>query len=148
MHSRNEQTSFYLTRHGETDWNCLRKLQRQLDSPLTPRGIEQAHKISRHIEFNSIDCIVTSPIGRAFETARLCNKMMKKSMVVHQGLIERDFGDWQGKLFDELSSEENFESIFFRVTEDSPPSPPFWVRLNAATAQHQNGAPVCRVTFK
>ncbi|PWK46358.1 histidine phosphatase family protein, partial [Pleionea mediterranea] len=34
-------TTFYLARHGETEWNRIKRLQGRLDSPLTEQGIQQ-----------------------------------------------------------------------------------------------------------
>ena len=36
-----------LVRHGETEWNRQRRNQGRFDSPLTERGIAQAHAIGR-----------------------------------------------------------------------------------------------------
>ncbi|TGE86669.1 hypothetical protein C9418_21735 [Rhizobium sp. SEMIA 4032] len=38
--------TIYLLRHGETVWNSLGRFQGQLDSPLAPRGIEQADQVA------------------------------------------------------------------------------------------------------
>ena len=39
--------SILLVRHGETEWNRERRNQGHFDSPLTERGIAQAHAIGR-----------------------------------------------------------------------------------------------------
>ncbi|MFX8778338.1 histidine phosphatase family protein, partial [Acinetobacter baumannii] len=38
-----KQTSFYFLRHGETEWNRLRRCQGRSDIPLNETGIAQAH---------------------------------------------------------------------------------------------------------
>ena len=38
-------TQLILIRHGETLWNTERRMQGQLDSPLTPRGLWQAQQL-------------------------------------------------------------------------------------------------------
>src|SRR3954451_24051591 len=38
-----------LVRHGETEWNRVRRYQGWLDSPLTPEGIAQAEAIGRRL---------------------------------------------------------------------------------------------------
>ncbi|MGL4947294.1 MAG: histidine phosphatase family protein, partial [Cetobacterium sp.] len=40
----------YFVRHGETVWNTLKIFQGRSNSPLTSLGIEQAKKLSLHLE--------------------------------------------------------------------------------------------------
>jgi len=115
-------TQFLLARHGETQWNQLRRLQGSLDSALTERGQSQAIDLAHSMMEQSVDLILSSPLGRALSTASKCEKMLSSEINVHIGLVERHFGDWQGKYFDELTEEESFEDIFLQVTNDSPPN--------------------------
>lgn len=48
-------TRFLLARHGETQWNKQKKLQGQLDSPLTPLGIRQANELGQSLVQANID---------------------------------------------------------------------------------------------
>ena len=57
-----------LVRHGETEWNRIRRYQGWLDSPLTPEGIAQAEAIGRRLRLlpEAAEAeIVASPLGRA-----------------------------------------------------------------------------------
>ena len=61
-----------LVRHGETEWNRIRRYQGWLDSPLTPEGIAQAEAIGRRLRLlpEAAEAeIVASPLGRARHTA-------------------------------------------------------------------------------
>ncbi len=42
MTQQNNYCTFYLVRHGQTEWNTKKIMQGHLDSPLTEKGIEQA----------------------------------------------------------------------------------------------------------
>ena len=59
----------YLVRHGETVWNQAGRQQGQLDSPLTPKGVEQARAAGRMLQRilpDELDVVLeTSPLGRA-----------------------------------------------------------------------------------
>ena len=63
----------YFVRHGESEWNVLKKICGQTDVPLTDKGREQARTsaakiIERGIKADEIWC---SPLQRAKETAEI-----------------------------------------------------------------------------
>ena len=113
---------FFLARHGQTQWNVIKKLQGRLDSPMTEQGLEQAKQLANKLASHNINQIISSPIGRAKTTAQVCQQQLNIPLSYHHGLIERDFGDWQGHLFEQLRDQPHFESIFYQVTEHAPPN--------------------------
>ena len=115
-------TKIILARHGETEWNTVRRLQGNLDSPMTERGKEQAKNIAETLRSKKIDQIVCSPLGRALESAMICKHELNIKLTTENGLVERNFGDWQGLHFDDLSEKNNFKEIFFQLTNHSPPN--------------------------
>ena len=115
-------TIFHLARHGETEWNRVKRLQGQLDSPLTEQGIQQASDLAVSIKPLNIDAIISSPLPRAKRTADICQQQLNCPIIVNDLLQERHFGDWQQQLFDDLRHLPNFEDIFFRVTNHTPPN--------------------------
>ncbi|TQV89625.1 histidine phosphatase family protein [Aliikangiella coralliicola] len=116
-----QKTCFYLARHGETQWNKIRRLQGRLDSSLTVAGKNQATQIVESLSRAEIELIVSSPLGRAKSTAELCRSKISVELKIHDLLVERHFGDWQSSYFDDLSDKEHFEQVFFQVTEHAPP---------------------------
>src|SRR4051794_16967377 len=92
-------------RHGETEWNRLRRYQGWLDSPLTPEGIAQAEAIGRRLrllpEAAEAD-IVPSPIGRARRTAEIIAKCLSggrdlpRPIRFDERLREISLGSWDG----------------------------------------------------
>jgi broad specificity phosphatase PhoE len=64
----------YVLRHGETEWNHQRRWQGALDSPLTPRGLEQAaaqaHILARLLPGGALPAWC-SPQLRARRTAEI-----------------------------------------------------------------------------
>ncbi|TWX48082.1 histidine phosphatase family protein [Colwellia hornerae] len=113
--------NFYLTRHGETQWNKIGKFQGQLDSPLTDKGYRQADGIAKQLINHNIDLIVSSTLPRAKSTAEICQVTVDCPLNFAPALIERDFGLWQGKAIDEVKSEKNFHAIFQQVNASAPP---------------------------
>ena len=43
--NKNEETlKLYIVRHGETEWNVIKRFQGQLNTPLTEKGMENREK--------------------------------------------------------------------------------------------------------
>ncbi len=113
-----------LARHGETEWNLLRRLQGNQDSPLTDKGIQQAHDLARSINQLPIHFCYTSHLGRARITAELCIAALGLDISPNQtaALQERDFGKWQGQLFESLRQYAEFAEVFNQVNVQAPPA--------------------------
>jgi probable phosphoglycerate mutase len=87
-----------LLRHGPTEWNAARRLQGRADIPLSPQGREQVRAWRLPPELAAAR-LVASPLARARETARLLGG---REPALAPGLVEMDWGDWEGMTFDEL----------------------------------------------
>ncbi len=87
----------YLVRHGETDWNRQNRLQGKEDIELNENGIRQSAECAGVFAGVPIDCILTSPLKRAGKTAQIiAEKLGIASVIVEEGLTERDFGRLSG----------------------------------------------------
>lgn len=99
----------YLVRHGETEFNAERRQQGHLDSPLTPLGRAQGAAIGRLlrglIEKPDDWRLVSSPLGRAQTTAGLISEALGLPIQTDRRVIEVSFGQWDGRLRDELAVE-------------------------------------------
>jgi broad specificity phosphatase PhoE len=101
-------TRFYLVRHGETEWNRHgNRYCGRMDIPLSDVGRQQAqtlHQTLRNMEFNlQFDAIVSSPLQRAQETARLVSG--QSTIDIDERLIELDFGRWEGLTRQEIMAQ-------------------------------------------
>jgi broad specificity phosphatase PhoE len=99
----------YLLRHGETEWNRERRLQGHRDSPLTPRGLDQAAAMGatlRALVGDATDFrLVSSPLGRARRTARRVAEVLGRDpagIAEDPRLMEHGFGVWEGELWADL----------------------------------------------
>jgi broad specificity phosphatase PhoE len=88
--------SVFLARHGETEWNVLRRRQGQLDSSLTPRGQAQARALAALLRAQEIDTVFTSPLGRAQSTAKVIAAASDVPAVVLDDLAEVHHGQFAG----------------------------------------------------
>ena len=86
----------YITRHGQTNWNVLKKVMGRCDEPLNDKGKEQANTTKNKLDDKKIDLIICSPLLRAKETAEIINKSKKLPIIYEKNLIQRDFGELEG----------------------------------------------------
>ena len=88
--------TFYLVRHGETLFNHLGRMQGSCNSPLTERGITQAHETADKLKEIWFDHIYTSPSERAWNTADIMAKDREVQPILLSGLREMSFGRLDG----------------------------------------------------
>ncbi len=92
----------FLARHGQTEWNLDRRLQGQLDSPLTAEGIRQSHTVAAHLAGRGISTVFSSPLGRARESAEIIAAHLGVETVVVPELAEVHHGVMAGLTWDEI----------------------------------------------
>ncbi len=97
--------TYVVLRHGLTQWNEEKRYQGQSDMPLNGRGIVQA--LAANISFNP-DRIIISPLRRTVQTATLALREHVTSFQTDERLLERNGGDFEGRLFSELAIEEEW----------------------------------------
>lgn len=102
-----------LTRHGETEWNTIRRMQGQLDSPLTEFGIKQADWLAKRLKNDKIDIIYTSPLGRAYKTAQIIAKDHEIEVIPKDELKEMYFGSWEGQLIEDIEKKHYQNNYYF-----------------------------------
>ena len=140
--------TIYLVRHGETEWNRIRRYQGWSDSPLTDRGRAQAQAIGRFLctlpEAQSAD-LVASPIGRARHTAEIIRECLGRSEPLRfdDRLRELSFGSWDGLMRADIAAlmpgafdEERRDEWYF-ATPDGETYEVFAGRVGAWLAEAQ-----------
>jgi len=92
-----------LLRHGQTALSAERRFAGRGDYPLTDLGRQQAAAAgARLAERGGIDLIVSSPLVRALATAQAVADCTGAGLVTDEGLVETDFGSWEGMTFGEI----------------------------------------------
>lgn len=111
----------YFVRHGQTEWNSVRKLQGELDSPLTKEGKEQAMQL-RNAFTHSFDICITSPLGRAVETAEILTKQSKTPTSLEPLLSEMAFGLVEGLEKEEFKAKypQEFYNLWHHADKYDP----------------------------
>jgi broad specificity phosphatase PhoE len=96
------KTTVILIRHGETDWNVVRRFQGLSDIPLNATGRLQAGFAKNGLQDIELDAIYTSPLQRAAETAEIIRGDRAIPVYPVQGLREMGIGEWEGLLVSEI----------------------------------------------
>lgn len=99
-------TRFILIRHGETEWNAAGREMGQLDSPLTPLGVQQAQCLAARLSTWPLDQIYSSDLPRAARTAAILAEKHGLAVKSDVRLRERHMGIFQG--FTPAESEVRF----------------------------------------
>ncbi|HEV7825467.1 MAG TPA: bifunctional RNase H/acid phosphatase [Mycobacteriales bacterium] len=91
-----------LVRHGASPLSPQKRFSGRADVPLSPDGRAQAALVARRLaDRGGIDLVVTSPLRRAVRTAEAVAAAVGADLVVDTGLVETDFGRWEGLTFAE-----------------------------------------------
>jgi broad specificity phosphatase PhoE len=110
-------TTLYLARHGETQWNKTLRFQGQLDSELTQVGKLQSKNIADSLSDIKIDLIVSSTLGRAVNSALICQQQLKSPVEHSVELIERNLGPWQGRYIQDIKTNKNYPELMQQYTD-------------------------------
>jgi probable phosphoglycerate mutase len=90
-------TTVLVCRHGETNWNLVRRFQGMEDIPLNAAGCEQALLLAETLKSEGICAIWSSPLLRARETGMAIAGACRLNLQVDDRLRERNLGVLQGR---------------------------------------------------
>ena len=105
----------YIVRHGQTDWNKVRKLQGLTDIQLNENGRQVAIDLGDKLEQEGVtfDEIFSSPLIRAYETACLIRGRQNVPITRDERIREISFGEAEGMDYETWMSEDNPQRAFF-----------------------------------
>jgi broad specificity phosphatase PhoE len=103
-------TEIILVRHGKTEWNVAEIFRGRIDIELNETGIKQAELLAEYLSKIKIDAIYSSPLKRAFKTAEIIAGYHKRDVAIATGLIDFDFGKWQGLSHQEVK--DKYEELY------------------------------------
>jgi broad specificity phosphatase PhoE/ribonuclease HI len=90
-------TRLILVRHGSTEHSPQRKYSGRNDLALSELGASQAAALGRRASsFGPVAAVISSPLRRARETAAPIAATLGCPVEVAEGLVETDFGTWEG----------------------------------------------------
>jgi probable phosphoglycerate mutase len=104
-----------------TSWNEMQLWQGVVDTELSSKGIEQATKIGKFFKSQniSVDIIYSSPMKRAFQTAKLIASTFgydDEKIYLDPRLRECEVVLWNGKTIDEITNKYSEEFKIWQTT--------------------------------
>jgi probable phosphoglycerate mutase len=112
-------TRFLLIRHGVTDVMTTHLAGRQSGIPLNRFGIAQATALAERLA--KPDVLVTSPIQRARDTARIIGDRHGLTARLDNHFAEFEFGEWTGRSFESLQGDPRW--LEFNRSRESASAP-------------------------
>ena len=116
-------TQLLLLRHGQTELSAQRRYSGRGDPELTAVGERQATAAAARLSrMDEVRAVLCSPLRRARRTAEVVADAMGTELSVYDGLIEADFGAWEGLTF--AQARERDPDLHARWLADTAVAPP------------------------
>jgi alpha-ribazole phosphatase/probable phosphoglycerate mutase len=106
-------TRLLLIRHAEPDESARGRCYGRLDVGLSPTGLASVERLAESLADVELDAVYASPRLRAVQTAAA----LADNLTVDDRLRELDFGELEGRTYDEIEREQ---PEFFRRWMETP----------------------------
>lgn len=110
-----KEITYYLFRHGETNWNvknCIKGQIEDLKTTFTDRGNKQIISLKNKILYEKIDAIFTSDLYRAKETTKIITENSKLPIYYCENFRGLNMGIFQGGLMSDFLNNESVKKAF------------------------------------
>ncbi len=97
-------TRLCVVRHGETDWNAGKRIQGQIDIPLSALGHAQARATGNALQDEGFAALYSSDLIRARQTAEATAHLAHLPLQLSPGLRERHYGLFEGLTYEEAAA--------------------------------------------
>lgn len=105
-------TYLFLIRHGENEWVETGKLAgRTPGVHLNEKGHQQSAALAERLANQPITAVYSSPLVRCVETAQPLAQRLGLPICEEPGLLEVDYGEWQGAELKELSKKPEWQLV-------------------------------------
>ncbi len=117
-----------LVRHGETEWSKSGQHTGRTDIPLTDRGRQEAGELSGKLGGWTFSLVLSSPLSRALDTARLAG--FGEKLETSEDLVEWDYGDYEGRTTADIRSKRRRWSLWMDGTPGGESAADVGVRVD------------------
>ncbi len=111
MSSDGRQGTVTLVRHAETEWSLSGRHTGHTDLPLTDSGRDKARALADTLHDRCFDRVLTSPLSRAAETAKLAGFPDAEH---DPDLVEWDYGDDEGLTTPQIREQRGRDWLLWR----------------------------------
>ena len=113
--------SYYIhfIRNGLTEGNVSGKYIGHIDEPLSDEGVAQILQMKKDYRYPKDEAVFSSPLSRCTQTAKLL--FPDRDPIVIDGLIEYNFGEFEGKTAEELQNHPVFPDWLAGKADVQPP---------------------------
>ncbi|WP_018924541.1 histidine phosphatase family protein [Salsuginibacillus kocurii] len=98
----------FLVRHGVTAWNKEKKYLGHTDLGVMKHELETVKELKQHLQQLDFDSVYTSDLRRCRETLSYLD--LRTPETVDERLREMNFGDWEGKTYEELQHIQQYRN--------------------------------------
>ena len=126
-------TTTILLRHGQTPLSIEKRFSGTGDADLTELGLAQAAAAAARLATSPAVAVISSPLGRARQTAGAVASALGLEVEVDEGFQETDFGDWEGYTFGEVRKKWPRELDAWLAS--TAVAPPFGESFDATTTR-------------
>ncbi|MDO9242977.1 MAG: histidine phosphatase family protein [Rhodocyclaceae bacterium] len=123
-HPPGRATRLCIVRHGETDWNAVRRIQGHVDVPLSAVGHAQARAAGNALASEGLAAIYSSDLTRARQTAEATAHLTHVPLQLTSGLRERHYGVFQGLTYAEAAVQYPEAYARHQARDDAHFAPP------------------------
>jgi probable phosphoglycerate mutase len=110
-----------ICRHGETAWNRQRRVMGTLDIPLSNDGRRQCERLAVVLAGFGVTHVVSSPLARAAESARILGTALGLEISFDPDLEEVRFGRWQGMSYEEIRADPAYHRFVADPVREATP---------------------------
>lgn len=90
---------FYLFRHGETDWNVVKRCQGHTDIPLNQNGHQQVEELAVKMLNVPLEVVFSSDLARAAHTGTRVAQVLNIPINFDMRLREMSYGEAEGMIY-------------------------------------------------
>ncbi|MEG0912069.1 MAG: histidine phosphatase family protein [Oscillospiraceae bacterium] len=111
-------TTFYIVRHCEAEGNIQKRMHGTFDSDITAKGKQQLEYLKKRMENVNIDAIYSSPLSRAYKTAKVISDNHNLPIITDIRLCERAIGKFEDCTWHQLK--QLYPKEFYDWRQDLP----------------------------